>query len=146
MTSAFDDISPGDELWVINGHQTSAFEANVVEVGERTIVATVPEKHGDQKLFFSRNSGQAVVGGSFLARDDDWRVKVILDRKDHAQWHEKIIQLTAAYKKDPTAENGYALTDAVEDWRTFVTTEADPVALRVDSVDEYLAEKVVASV
>jgi hypothetical protein len=143
MTSEFNDVEPGDELWVINGQETSAFEANVVEVTDHHIMATMPEKSGTRAYLFNRDTGKAFIGGSQLAFDNDWRIKVILDRKEHGSWIEKVIKLAAEYRKDPTAENGYALTEAVENWRHFVTYQADPVALRVESVADYLVEKLV---
>lgn len=137
--NTFEDVVPGDELWVINGHQNSTFEANVITVTDQIIEVEVPEKDSVVYTFDSK-TGQALEGPfvsrSFLARDDDWRVRVILDRKEHNWFHETLVNLASEFKWDPTPENSKLVQEHTEKWLQFVAG-ADRLALVSNSVQEY---------
>ncbi len=136
----FTDINPGDELWIINGRGTSVYEADVHSVTEHTIGVKAKSKSTDEVLLFARDTGKSLAEHSEaeLARDEDWRVKVILDRKEHTRRHQAVMKAVKAFYEDPTAENGFVLNDAVHDWR-FVVVSADPVAIVSESWIAYAA-------
>lgn len=146
--TTFNHVAPGDELWVINGHQNSAFEANVIDVESITITVEVPEK--DNAIYtFDRTTGQAqsgpAISRSFLATDDDPRVKIILDHKEHNLFHEELVELASKFKWDPNEQNAQVILAHVEKWVAFVAN-ADPLALVSNSVVEYEEAKNAAAV
>lgn len=125
----FKNAKTGDELWVINGSGTSAFEANVVSVDDKTIQVFVPSKK-DALFEFDRFTGQATPGPqvseSFLAWDNDPRVTEILNAKENAFWHSQVIELASALRKEPTAEHMNNLKTATLNWEKFITEKLNP--------------------
>lgn len=138
----FRGVRKGDELWMVNGRQTSAFEANVVDVTINTIIVAIPDK-GDALFEFRRIDGTAAtdpyVSESFLVQDDDWRVQVILDRKEHAAYHTEVLVALNFFRHDPSQKNAEDLTKMIEKWQEFVRN-ADSIALATENMRDYQKE------
>lgn len=122
---SFLEISPGDELWVVNGTETSVFEADVTSVTEHTIAVRSSKKH--DILLFDRETGKAMAEFSEarLILDEDPLVRAIRDRKEHTRHHQKVMKLTKAVYENPgNFALGMDLTDAVTAWREFIVVQA----------------------
>lgn len=119
----FKNIAAGDEVWVVNGRETSVFEANVVEVSDDIITVNQVGKDG-RLLDFRRSDGVAdadpQVSQAFLAFDGDSRVTKILNEKEQGYWHSTVMKRASVFRKNPTASNIEALESAILSWKKFV--------------------------
>ena len=138
MTSAFADIQPGDEIWVINSRFNSVFEANVTSAQDGVILVEVPFK--DITYAFDWETGKALQGGSVLAFDGDWRVDAILLRKEHLRLHTEVIATASAFQKNPTQANADAMINAATEWAKLAGNSGNYHALTSASLHEYLAK------
>lgn len=143
----FDDFHPGDKLWIINSRANGTYEAEVVAIVNGHALGVKPTGKKDSPvLFFNIHTGAAMAEHSHatLARPQDWRVKVISERKEHVRRHQEVMKAVKAFYEEPVAENGYALTDAVEAWR-MAAVLSDPVAIVSESVEDYVNAKELVS-
>ena len=119
----FNNIAPGDEVWVVNGRKTSVFEANVVSVTDNTITVVQVGKDG-RLLHFRKDTGVAdtdpSISTAFLALDGDPRVTRILNEKEHGYWHSEVMKLAGVFRKDSSEKNILKLEAAILEWKKFV--------------------------
>jgi len=136
------NLSPGDHALVINGRQTSAFDARVTEVGGGTITVFVTDKDAYQTY----NLDGSAVGGTehggesraTLVPEDHGVGRFLNMRRKHRLYHMQVMQATKNFRENPSRENGVALSEATEWWRRFVDLAADRDALVAHNLDEYL--------
>lgn len=130
------DLRVGEACAVLNGQQSSTFAARVTAILGEDIHVFVPEKNANH--VYSRHDGRARLNSNAtLTTVDDWRVRVLIARRTFHDLHRYTVAATKRFHQDPTPGNAAALQSAVHEWREYVLTHPDPLALRVDSIEEY---------
>lgn len=133
------NLSPGDHALVINGRQSSAFDAQVTEIGGGTITVFVPDKDAHQTYNLD---GSAVWSGSpaILVPEDHRLGRFLNARRKHRLFHEQVMRAAKKFRDQSTDAHAEELRRAVVVWTTFVSriSEHDHAALHAMTLEEYL--------